>query len=177
MLGQHFQRRSYNKGRLSTEFQEGDLVLLNPHSLSLLRNETGHGRKLLMKYDGPFEIIQKLSAVSYWLRMPQSYGIYPVLNIAHLEKYQPSPAKFGNRPIKSLNCADFDELPEYKVEMIIADRMKKSRKGRYVMEYLTRFKGYNADSDEWLNSRQLRNAPEILEMWHKKWKPLGSHPV
>ena len=114
------------------------------------------------------EIIQKLSAVSYRLRMPQSYGIHPVLNIAHLEKYQPSPTKFGNRPTKSLNRADFDELPEYEVEMIIADQRKKSRKGRYVMEYLTRFKGYNADSDEWLNSSQLRNAPEILEMWHKR---------
>ena len=125
MLGQHFQRRSYNKGRLSFEFQEGDLVLLNPHSLSLLRNETGHGRKLLMKYDGPFEIIQKLSAVSYRLRMPESYGIHPVLNIAHLERYQPSPSEFGNRPTKSLNRADFDELPEYEVEMIIADRRKK----------------------------------------------------
>ena len=87
MLGQHFQRHSYNKGRLSSEFQEGDLVLLNLHSLSLLRNETGRGRKLLMKYDGPFEIIQKLSAVSYRLRMPQSYRIHPVLNIAHLERY------------------------------------------------------------------------------------------
>ena len=96
MLGQHFQRRSYNKGQLSSKFQEGDLVLLNPHSLSLLRNKTGCGRKLLMKYDGPFEIIQKLSAVSYRLRMPQSYGIHPILNIAHLERYQPSPAEFGN---------------------------------------------------------------------------------
>ena len=65
ILGQHFQRRSYNKGQLSTEFQEGDLVLPNPHSLSLLRNKTGCGRKLLMKYNGPFEIIQKISAVSY----------------------------------------------------------------------------------------------------------------
>ena len=96
MLKQHFQRQSYNKGWLSFEFQEGDLVLLNPHSLSLLRNETGRGRKLLMKYDGPFEIIQKLSAVSYQLQMPESYRIHPVLNIAHLEKYQPSPAEFGN---------------------------------------------------------------------------------
>ena len=96
MLGQHFQKRSYNKGRLALEFDEGDLVLLNPHSLSLLRNETGRGKKLLMKYDGPFEVIQKLSAVSYRLRMPESYGIHPILNIAHLEKYQPSPAKFGN---------------------------------------------------------------------------------
>ena len=96
MLRQHFQRQSYNKGWLSSEFQERDLVLLNLHSLSLLRNETGHGRKLLMKYNGPFEIIQKLSAVSYRFQMPEYYGIHPVLNIAHLEKYQPSPAKFSN---------------------------------------------------------------------------------
>ena len=152
-------------------------MLLNPHSLSLLRNETGHGRKLLMKYDRPFEIIQKLNAVSYRLQMPESYRIHPILNIAHLERYQPSPAEFGNRPTKSLNRANFNELPEYEVEIIIANRRKKSRKGRYVVEYLTRFKGYNADLDEWLNSRQLRNAPKILEMWHKKQKPLGSHSV
>ena len=71
-------------------------MLLNPHSLSLLRNETGRGRKLLMKYNRPFEIIQKLSAVSYRLQMPESYEICPVLDITHLEKYQPSPAEFGN---------------------------------------------------------------------------------
>ena len=94
--------------------------------------------------------------------MPESYGIHPVLNIAHLERYQPSPSEFGNRPTKSLNRADFDELPEYEVEMIIADRRKKGRKGRYVTEYLTRFKGYNADSDEWLNLKQLRNTVAVL---------------
>ena len=109
--------------------------------------------------------------------MPEPYRIHPILNIAHLEKYQPSPAEFGNQPTKSLNRANFNELPEYEVEIIIANQRKKSRKGRYVVEYLTRFKGYNADLDEWLNSRQLRNAPKILEMWHKKQKPLGSHSV
>ena len=96
MLGQHFQRRSYNKGWLPFKFQEGYLVLLNLHSLSLLKNETGCGSKLLMKYDRPFQIIQKLSAVSYQLWMPESWQIHPVLNIVHLEKYRPSPAEFGN---------------------------------------------------------------------------------
>ena len=57
--------------------------------------------------------------------------------------------------------------------MIITDQRKKARKGRYVVEYLTWFKGYDANSDEWLNTRQLRNAPEVLEVWHKKWKPPG----
>ena len=109
--------------------------------------------------------------------MPESYGFHPVLNIVHLEKYQPSPAKFVNQPTKSLNCADFDKLLEYEVEMIIANQRKKGRYGRYVVKYLTRFKGYNANLDEWLNSRQLRNASEVLEVWHKKQKPPGSHSM
>jgi len=132
----------------------------------------GVEKKLLMKYDGPFEVIQKLSAVSYQLWMPKSYGIHPILNIAHLEKYQPSPAKFGNRPTKSLNRADFDklleyELPEYEVEKVIAERQKKGRNGQCIIQYLTRFKGYTADSDEWLNLKQLRNTLEILETWER----------
>jgi hypothetical protein len=91
LLAQVFQKRAYNSSRLMTEFNEGDLVLLNPHSLNLLRNEKGRGKKLLMKYDGPFEIIRKLSPVTYQLRLPVSYGIHPILNIAHLEEYKKSP--------------------------------------------------------------------------------------
>src|SRR6202042_2536990 len=98
MLRQHFQKQAYNQGRLALKFNIGDLVLLNPHSLSLLKNESGQGKKLLMKYDGPFEAIQKLSPVPYRLQMPGSYGIHPILNIAHLEKYQSSPAEFGEHP-------------------------------------------------------------------------------
>jgi len=135
--------------------------------LSLLKNESGRGKKLLMKYDGPFEVIQKLCPVSYRLRMPGSYGIHPILNIAHLEKYQSSPAEFGERPIKNLNREDFNKLLEYKVERIITERKKKGRNGRQIIQYLTRFKGYLADSDEWLTQTQLRNAPEILEQWNR----------
>ena len=95
------------------------MVLINPHSLSLLRAEKGQGKKLLMKYNGPFEII---SPVSYQLKMLASYGIHPVLNIAHLEKYQTSPPEFSILPQKSLNWEDFNALPEYEVERIIAER-------------------------------------------------------
>ena len=87
LLGQYFQKRAYNKGQLSYEFEEGDLVLINPHSLSLLGLEKGRGKKLLMRYNGPFEIIKKISPVSYQLRMPASYKIHLVLNIVHPERY------------------------------------------------------------------------------------------
>jgi len=102
--------------------------------------------------------------------MPESYGIHPIINIAHLAKYQPSPAEFGNRPTKSLNQDDFDKLPEYKVEKIIAEQRKKGKNGWCIIQYLTWFKGYTADSDKWLNQKQLRNTPEILDYWRNSQK-------
>ena len=120
-----------------------------------------------MKYDGPFEILQKLSPITYRLRMPASYGLHPVLNIAHLEKYSSSDPSFGSRPSKNLARADFRELPEYEVECIVGERWRKARYGRRVQELLTRFVGYDSTYDEWLSRHQLRNALEILRDWDR----------
>ena len=81
--------------------------------------------------------------------MPESYGIHPILNIAHLEKYQPSPSEFGNCPTENL----------------IAEQCKKGRNGWHIIQYLTQFKGFSADYNEWLTLKQLRNTPENLETW------------
>ncbi|RDB20147.1 hypothetical protein Hypma_012728 [Hypsizygus marmoreus] len=170
LLSQVHQKRSYNKGRLETEFKEGDLVVLNPHSLALLKNEKGRGQKLLMRYDGPFEILRKISPVTYQLRMPASYGTHPIINIAHLESYALSPPEFGDRPRKRLNHADFEEEPEYEVEAIVSERYRRVAKGRRVKEYKTRFEGYGPESDEWLPASHLKNAPAVLKAWndHKR---------
>ena len=165
LLSQVHQQRAYNKGRLIKEFNEGDLVVLNPHSLDLLKTEKGRGNKLLMRYDGPFEIIRKLSPVTYQLRLPASYGIHPVLNIAHLEEYKSSPSSLGERPTKRLNRQDFNELPEFEVEAIIGERLRKTRAGRRTREFKVRFTGYGPEFDEWLPPRNLRNAPELLAHW------------
>jgi hypothetical protein len=161
LLAQVFRKRAYNNGRLLTEF-EGDLVVLNPHSLDLLRNEKGRGKKLLMKYDGPFEIIRKLSPVIYQLRLPASYGIHPILNIAHLEVYRKSPVELGERPTKSLNRDDFDTKPEADVERILAERFRKIR-GRHIQQFKVRWKGFGPEDDEWMTKKGLRNAPMIQQ--------------
>src|ERR1700722_8923411 len=105
--------------------------------------------------------------------MPASYGINPVLNIAHLEKYEPSPAEFGNRPSKDLSRKDFKELPEFEVEEILAERRKKGRNGNRIIQYLTRFKNYSEENNEWLTLNQ--SSVEGLEvvyrvkilLWHR----------
>jgi hypothetical protein len=66
-----------------------------------------------MKYNRPFEVIQKLS--------PVSYGIHPIINIAHLEKHQPSHAEFSNCPTKNINHEYFEALPEYEVNKVITE--------------------------------------------------------
>src|ERR1700677_4000784 len=55
--------------KYATEW-EGPRLLLNPHFVSLLRNKSGRGRKVLMKYNGPFEVIDKHSPVSCRRQMP-----------------------------------------------------------------------------------------------------------
>ncbi len=166
-LSQIHQQRAYNKGRLIMELEVGDQVLLNPHSLDLLRQEKGRGKKLLMKYDGPFEVIRKLSPVTYQLRLPISYGIHPIINIAHLERYQLSPPELGMRPTKHLNREDFEELRETEVECIVNERLRKGRKGRKIREYKVRFLGFGPEHDEWLTKPMLRNAPEVLLQWEQ----------
>ncbi len=169
-VGQSHQRKQYNRGHIHVEFEEGDEVLINPHSLELLKQEKGRGRKFLMKYDGPFEIIRKISPITYQLRLPESYGIHPVINIAHLEPYIRSPDKYGERVLRHINRLDFTAQPEYEVESIIQERTIKGRTGRRIKQYKTRFIGYSADFDEWLTKNQLRNAPEILNKWEKSQK-------
>lgn len=164
LLAQIFQKRAYNNGQLIEEFEEGDLVVLNPHSLNLLREEKGRGRKFLMKYDGPFEIIRKLSPVTYQLRLPASYGMHPILNIAHLERYSKSPEEFGERPFKALNRADFEDMKEDEIEHIVAKRLRKSG-NRHIKEYKVRWLGFGPEWDEWKTRHGLRNAPKVLEQW------------
>ncbi len=170
VLGQTYQQRAYNRGRMRREFETGDFVLINPHSLELLRKEKGRGRKLLMKFDGPFEVMHKVSPVAYRLRLPASYGIHPVLNIAHLEPYHASPAEFGERPLRRFNRADFADMPELEVERIVGETWRQGKKGKRVKYYKTRYVGLGPEEDEWKTKQGLRNAPDILREWEAKGK-------
>lgn len=165
-IGQAHQKFAYDKGRRDIEFEEDDLVLINPHSLELLRKEKGKGMKLLTRYEGPFKILRKLSPTTYQLKLPTSYGIHLVINIKHLVKYTSSPPEFGERVIKESTRESFEELPEVEIERIIDERMRKTQgNGRRQREFKVRFVGYDETHDEWLTKKKLRNAPDILNEW------------
>src|ERR1700754_3856991 len=70
--------RQYNNRQLTKEFDLGDLMLLNSHSLKLHGNNSSVGKKLIQHYDGPFEVTNKMGPVTYQIWLPSSYRIHPV---------------------------------------------------------------------------------------------------
>ena len=89
--------RNYDKTHYPVSFEVGDQVMINVHSLKFPDITQGKGVKLTRRFEGPFEVIDKLSDITYRLRIPHEYDIHPVLSIAHLEKYTPSSDEFGER--------------------------------------------------------------------------------
>ena len=88
-----------------------------------------------MRYDRLFEIIRKLSLVTYQLWLPASYGLYPILNITHLEEYKLLPPSLGDRSTRHLNHQDFNKLPEFEAEEIVSEQLCRIKKGQCIQEY------------------------------------------
>ena len=90
----------------------------------------------------------------------------PVINITHLERYQMDRTDQEDCDKRNLNRLDFEDLPKFKVESIIAERMMK-RNNRNERQYRVRFTGYAPEFDKWLTRSQLKNAPEVLIDWER----------
>ena len=112
-------QESYNKNHIFVPYEPGDQVLINIHSLQLQESK-GPGAKFTRRYDGPFEVTERVSPVAYRIRLPHSYGIHPVLSIAHLEPF----CSDTTIPRKDLDRLR-DEPEEWEVEEIIEQQRSK----------------------------------------------------
>jgi len=159
---------SYNKSHQPISFEIRDQVMINIHSLKLPDVTEGKGVKVTRRFEGPFKIIDKLSEITYRLRIPHEYDIHPVLSIAHLEKYVSSPEEFRER--KSLDPLREKQkvTEEFEIIEIVKER-KIKKKGKYYEEYLCDWKGYRI-MEEWIPEKNLRNAQELLMKWKEKAK-------
>jgi hypothetical protein len=80
------QAAAYKKYRRTEEFEEGNEVLMNPHSLKLI-DVKGMGRKLVQRCIGPFWITERINPVVYCLAIPWECKMHPIINIQHLHCY------------------------------------------------------------------------------------------
>jgi hypothetical protein len=50
------------------------------------------------------------------------YGIHPIINIVHLEKYKSLLIEFSTHLSKRLNHVDFEDLPKVEIECILSEK-------------------------------------------------------
>ena len=78
--------------RRPLEFEVGDHVFLK---VMLKRGVVRFGKrgKLLSRFVGPFEILERVGTVAYLLALPPNMtGVHEVFHVSMLRKYTPNPA-------------------------------------------------------------------------------------
>jgi len=146
-LAQLHYENSYNQNHIPISFEPGDKVLVNIHSLQLPESK-GKGAKFARRFDGPFEVIERIGPVAYRIRLPHSYDIHPVLSIAHLEPYRSidGDTRIGLERLR-------EDVREYEIEEIITQKRVKYHKGTRLL-YQCRWKGYGITED-WIPEKYL----------------------
>jgi hypothetical protein len=171
IIAQNTFQNAYNQNRINKEFEVGDSVLINPHSLRLEGPWGGKGRKLAERYEGPFEVIEKYGPVTYRIRLPPDYDIHPVLHISHLEPYHASPEDLGPREKRGIKTRGETNKIDWVVTAILEEKLSEKVQGRRHILYRCRWlypDGIERETDEWIPHYDMNNAPDVLREWRKK---------
>jgi hypothetical protein len=92
LLRQHLERirlrmkNQADKKRSERAFNVGDRVFLKlqPYVQSSVAPRAHH--KLLFKYYGPYEVLERIGEVAYRLKLPETSRIHPVIHVSQLKK-------------------------------------------------------------------------------------------
>ncbi len=117
--------------------------------------------KLSMRYYGPFQVLEKMSNVSYRLKLPDSWRIHNAFHVSLLRPF------VGDVPtdMEDELQPEVEELDEVLVpEQIVAHKERKVR-GKVLRRYLVKFKNYSAMDAKWMEEGDLADSPQLLQLY------------
>lgn len=152
-----------NQGLKTPDFQIGQQVL-DGKNLRMLSTSGSH--KLQNKRYGPFPIVDVIGYGTYRLQLPPSWKIHPVFHASLLLPYHKTEEHGPNfiRPPPDI----INDEEEYEVEAILDSKINKTYRKEDQLRYFVKWKGYPDSENEWISSRNLENAPLLVEQFHKE---------
>ena len=120
-----------------TLFKLGDWVWLDTRNL-----KTNYHKKMALRREGPFKIVEVLGPITYQLKLPETWRIHDVFHATLLRQYRETEVYGANFPKPPPKLVDGEEV--YEVEAILKHR----KRGRDY-QYLVKWKGYPVEEALW----------------------------
>jgi RNase H-like domain found in reverse transcriptase/Reverse transcriptase (RNA-dependent DNA polymerase)/Integrase zinc binding domain/Chromo (CHRromatin Organisation MOdifier) domain len=150
--------RYYNRGRSEPpEYKPGDKVYLDGTNLTTDRP----AKKLDDRRYGPFEILEKVGARAYKLKLPSTWKIHPVFNTVKLRLYHP-PETSVQQTLPPPPPLLVHGTTQYEVETVLDSRMRRGK-----LQYLVKWVGYPREENSWEPEENLSDASERVSEFHK----------
>jgi hypothetical protein len=178
-------KQRHEKQRTFMSFQLGDQVWLHLDK----KHFKGHHHKLLPRRYGPYTILDKIGENDYRLDLPQQLGIHNVINVNHLNFFEPP---LLEEPVTITdpmdNILDF-QLPLAKDTLL--DTQNRSTRHQTYTSYLVAHQGQTLAQAKWITIEVLHNKfphlfmetrtlpdlnrEELSQGGHLGERPLGAH--
>jgi hypothetical protein len=157
LRAQQRMKHQSDKKRTERVFQMGDKVYLKlqPYIQSSVATRANH--KLSYKYFGPYEVLQKVGAVAYRLRLPESSSVHPVFHVSQLKQYiKPTCAVSATPPTAATSLC-------YPVQVL--QRRSIARGGHQVEQVLVRWSDCDEALDTWEDEITLQRQFPAAAAW------------
>lgn len=149
-------RKAVNQHRRPVDWDVGDMVYLSTENLANSRPS----RKLSDKWEGPFEVIEKVGH-SFRLKLPPGSRIHDVFapNLLCKDPQDPLPGQEAPQP----SGTPINGIEEWEVEEILASKLQRGK-----LLYRVKWVGHDPDP-VWYPANNFEHAPFRLRDFHDKY--------
>ena len=153
-----------DQGRRPLEFAMGDKVWLKI-TFQIWKQITNKKvyRGLIPRFDGPFELVQRVGVMAYKLLLPERLKIHPTFHVSFLKPYYedntPSRVQAKKAP------PTIRVQPDCEIEAILDHRTLRANKKNMHVQYLVRWKGAPKGGNSWERDTTLWQFKDIIQQY------------
>ncbi|GJZ81421.1 ty3-gypsy retrotransposon protein [Tanacetum coccineum] len=148
LAAKHRMEIKANRKRREVEFKVGDMVLVKLQPYRQLTLAKRLSNKLAKRYYGPYEVMERIGKVAYWLALPATSRTHPVFHVSILKGFLGD----GSEVVAG--------LPEVEQPLAVCDVREVLQNGEPTRQILVQWAGIRVQPGLW-------GAPVAFEEWRE----------